>query len=563
MLLSLLVTTTLVVTQILAQSDYCLISPQHTMCQYEGAGPACNGQPLARGVTKEQIVEILDVHNRYRSLIARGEETRGSPGAQPPAANMKQMVWDNELARIAQRHADQCKFAHDCSSCRKTKRFGVGQNLYIYKQTLAPPKTDWDKAVTDWYEEVTLFSNKNVEPFQFSSPTGHFTQLVWGDTDKVGCGATQYKDGRWFATLYTCNYGPNGNFIRGQMYRQGPACSACSQGGQCSGEFPGLCVSGKSAPFTPVKSLSPVRNTTRTTEQPIKAITTVAKATKRPNRFDFQKTTLRPERTTTVKPTTTTKKTKTTTKKLTTTTIKSKPTTTKQPRKTTIKTITPTTKKQRRTTKKPRTTTSKTISTTTKRPRTTTKQITTTTATLRSTTVKTIKPTASKSRTIPIKANTTSSVVENDLFICKFNDREENCIMKNNGKPWNQKQKLGNKYQEIELFKQEKAEFFFSKRISPPASKVACLDFRFKKFSTAGARHILTVLAWPNRGKPGKVSIVQDSPDQFTWVRAQVTFRNVDRDFLLMFRAKGPQEGEESLTLAVDDVRVTTGRCVQ
>ena len=31
-------------------------------------------------------------------------------------------IWDEELARIAQRHADQCKFAHDCASCRKTSR---------------------------------------------------------------------------------------------------------------------------------------------------------------------------------------------------------------------------------------------------------------------------------------------------------------------------------------------------------------------------------------------------------------------------------------------------------
>ena len=32
-------------------------------------------------------------------------------------------VWDEELSVIAQRHADQCKFAHDCSTCRKTSRY--------------------------------------------------------------------------------------------------------------------------------------------------------------------------------------------------------------------------------------------------------------------------------------------------------------------------------------------------------------------------------------------------------------------------------------------------------
>ena len=149
-------------------------------------------------------------------------------------------------------------------------RFGVGQNLYIYKQTLKAPDNDWTKAVTDWYDEVELFSNKYVEPFQFSTETGHFTQVrpgffgnlvktwsnpssnliildfhllqvVWSETDKVGCGATSYKDGQWYATLYTCNYGPNGNFIRGQMYKQGPACSDCRSGESCSDQYPGLC----------------------------------------------------------------------------------------------------------------------------------------------------------------------------------------------------------------------------------------------------------------------------------------------------------------------------------
>eukprot|EP00091_Calanus_sinicus_P011297 TRINITY_DN2560_c0_g1_i1.p1 TRINITY_DN2560_c0_g1~~TRINITY_DN2560_c0_g1_i1.p1 ORF type:complete len:152 (-),score=37.15 TRINITY_DN2560_c0_g1_i1:200-610(-) len=71
---SLFLSSTLMLPMVLAQSDYCAISSQHTMCQYKGAGPACNGQPLARGVSKQEIQQILDVHNRYRSLIARGKK---------------------------------------------------------------------------------------------------------------------------------------------------------------------------------------------------------------------------------------------------------------------------------------------------------------------------------------------------------------------------------------------------------------------------------------------------------------------------------------------------------
>ena len=95
--------------------------------------------------------------------------------------------------------------------------------------------------MTDWYDEVEIFSNKHIQPFKFSTPTGHYTQLVWADTDKVGCGATSYREGKWFATLYTCNYGPNGNFIRGEMYTDGSACSECSAGSFCSLRYPGLC----------------------------------------------------------------------------------------------------------------------------------------------------------------------------------------------------------------------------------------------------------------------------------------------------------------------------------
>ena len=64
-------------------------------------------------------------------------------------------------------------------------RFGVGQNLYIYKQTLKAPANDWVAAVTDWYDEVALFRNKDVQPFAFSTATGHYTQVVWSTTDKV------------------------------------------------------------------------------------------------------------------------------------------------------------------------------------------------------------------------------------------------------------------------------------------------------------------------------------------------------------------------------------------
>ena len=39
-------------------------------------------------------------------MVARGRTI------QPPASNMKQMFWDNELAAVAQRWADQCQVSY-------------------------------------------------------------------------------------------------------------------------------------------------------------------------------------------------------------------------------------------------------------------------------------------------------------------------------------------------------------------------------------------------------------------------------------------------------------------
>jgi hypothetical protein len=73
---------------------------------------------------------------------------------------------------------------------------------------------------------------------RFTSGTGHYTQVVWADTYKVGCGFTAFRGSNgWYSKLYVCNYGPGGNIIGGTMYKKGTACSQCSS--TCDN---GLCV---------------------------------------------------------------------------------------------------------------------------------------------------------------------------------------------------------------------------------------------------------------------------------------------------------------------------------
>ena len=116
--------------------------------------------------------------------------------------------------------------------------------------------------------------------------------------------------------------------------------------------------------------------------------------------------------------------------------------------------------------------------------------------------------------------------------------------------------------------------------------KISCVldhkivSFKYPYFSIAGEKAPLQVLAWPFRGRPGKINIFRDSPDRSTWIRAQVntniykisqndvkkcffqvTYRNIDNFFLIMFRGAGSTR-YDNLHLAVDDIKVTTGKCV-
>ena len=41
-----------------------------------------------------------------------------------------------------------------------------------------------------WYDEVRDpgFNPDNIDPYIFTKGTGHYTQVVWADTQEVGCG---------------------------------------------------------------------------------------------------------------------------------------------------------------------------------------------------------------------------------------------------------------------------------------------------------------------------------------------------------------------------------------
>ncbi|KAL3209980.1 hypothetical protein MRX96_037525 [Rhipicephalus microplus] len=188
--------------------------PTHTAC----LPPNKECTIKASRVSKADIKLILKTHNHYRGMVAMGKLKKF-----PAATNMRQLLWDEELASVAQAKADQCTNAdgelhHDKAADRFTTKFkSVGQNLAFQRSTL------------------------HLLPV---SPTGHFTQIVWALTGYVGCGYTDYTvtgaKEMPYMQLYVCNYGTAGNVLTRPIYLTGAVCTACPKGTTCVKKT-GLC----------------------------------------------------------------------------------------------------------------------------------------------------------------------------------------------------------------------------------------------------------------------------------------------------------------------------------
>ncbi|CAI9730330.1 uncharacterized protein LOC115217114 isoform X4 [Octopus vulgaris] len=160
---------------------------------------AKSSNTITSGVSESDKENILKLHNNYRKNV------------DPPACNMIKLYWDDDLAYVAQKWADNCEFDHDKGNKRRVPgKFSVGQNL-------AQGHTDWEAAIKGWYSEVKDFQyGVNT---QNTVAVGHYTQIVWASSTRIGCGYAKCSNIR---TFYVCNYGPAGNLIGkiGEPYKK-------------------------------------------------------------------------------------------------------------------------------------------------------------------------------------------------------------------------------------------------------------------------------------------------------------------------------------------------------
>ncbi|OCK84351.1 PR-1-like protein [Lepidopterella palustris CBS 459.81] len=120
------------------------------------------------------------------------------------------LVWDDGQAQQALQALLKCPkdFSHD----------RPGQNFIASGPGWIHDWDSWIKATIDsveaWYSEEPKYNYNNPG---FSVATGHFTQVVWKGSLRVGCSWAVCKDSNYPAR-FVCNYDPYGNIVNGGFF---------------------------------------------------------------------------------------------------------------------------------------------------------------------------------------------------------------------------------------------------------------------------------------------------------------------------------------------------------
>jgi glioma pathogenesis-related protein 2 len=125
--------------------------------------------------------------------------------------NSSILLHDSEVELTAQNYANELARTNDFVH---SKNENVGENLFAKHSTEKFAhemcKSLAEECVTSWYNEVSLFNFENPD---FEEKTGHFTQLVWNGSKKLGTGFAIGQVDEFAAYYCVAHYFPPGNVI--------------------------------------------------------------------------------------------------------------------------------------------------------------------------------------------------------------------------------------------------------------------------------------------------------------------------------------------------------------
>jgi hypothetical protein len=178
----------------------------------------------------------------YAHNLFRSKET---------SANGKALTWSEEMASVAQAWANSCKWEHgmlyDCVGDR------LGQNLFVEASVGGYPALNVTGVINAWNNERKDY-NIAMGTCAAGKICGHWTQVAWAKSSKVGCAYAQCPTMNvggaiWQNALYVvCDYTIAGNVNGEKPFISGTPCTQCDSDKTGAGY---KCVNNLCTPCTP------------------------------------------------------------------------------------------------------------------------------------------------------------------------------------------------------------------------------------------------------------------------------------------------------------------------
>ncbi|KAL3643206.1 Cuticle-degrading protease [Castilleja foliolosa] len=135
------------------------------------------------------------------------QQFMGIQNAARAALRLRPLVWDPRIARYAAWYAHQRQF--DCALEHSNGPYG--ENIFWGSGN------GWKaaQAAAAWVSERRGYSYRS-NVCASGQECGHYTQIVWRGTAKIGCARVVCYGGK--GVFMTCNYDPPGNYIGERPY---------------------------------------------------------------------------------------------------------------------------------------------------------------------------------------------------------------------------------------------------------------------------------------------------------------------------------------------------------